>query len=176
LLAARDSKYRFTLVDIGAYGSQSDGGIFRQSVFGQRLEETNLNLPQDNILPRSCTKMPFFLVADEAFPLKPYIMRPYPGRGLSNTQRVFNYRLSRARQTIENNFGILVARLRILKTTIVAKVENIDNIVKAVTVLHNFCLRELEHDEENIYCPGFVDSPGMDNGEEITIHYIQSGD
>jgi hypothetical protein len=71
--------------------------------------------------------------------------------------------LSRARQVIENSFGILVARWRILKTTINAKIENVDNIVKALVVLHNYCQLELDKEKTNIYCPpGFVDS-----GEEL---------
>lgn len=38
---------------------------------------------------------------------------------------------------------------------------NLQRIVKAVTVLHNFCLKEIE----NLYCPAmFTDSPGMENG------------
>lgn len=165
LLAACDYRYRFTMVDIGAYGSQSDGGIFKHSIFGQRLENNEFNVPSKAMLPGTNQEMPYFLVADEAFPLKHYIMRPYPGKNLSQTKKIFNYRLSRARQMIENSFGILVARWRILKNTINAKVENIDNIVKAVVVLHNYCLTELDNEENNVYCPvGFVDADDQNNG------------
>ena len=44
-MAVCDANYNFVLVDIGAYGSQSDGGIFRNSVLGQRLENDLLELP-----------------------------------------------------------------------------------------------------------------------------------
>nr|CAI5859287.1 unnamed protein product [Callosobruchus analis] len=164
LLATCDATYRFTMVDIGAYGSQSDGGIFKNSIFGQRLEKDDLNIPKETKLPHSNVLVPYFFVTDEAFPLKQFIMRPYPGKNLTVQQKVFNYRLSRARQTIENSFGILVARWRILKTTINAKAENIDHVIKAVVVLHNYCLTELgQQDTVNIYCPpGFVDTDDLD--------------
>lgn len=177
LLASCDSKYKFTFVDIGAYGSQSDGGIFKNSIFGERLEKNDLNIPPEGNLPNSNITMPYFLVADEAFPLKHYLMRPYGGKNLTATQRVFNYRLSRARQTIENTFGILVARWRILKTTINAKAENIDNVVKAVTILHNYCLTEMGSESNSLYCPpGFADSDGKENGgwrqEQVSLQSV----
>jgi hypothetical protein len=165
LLASCDATYKFTFVDIEAYGSQSDGGVLRESVFGQRMEQDDMAVPKTDKITGTNIAMSYFLVADEAFPLKQYIMRPYPGKSLTNLQRIFNYRLSRARQVIENTFGILVARWRILKTTINAKIENVDNIVKALVVLHNYCQVELDKEKTNIYCPpGFVDSGEEQNG------------
>lgn len=79
LLAACDANYTFTCIDIGAYGSQSDGGVLWNSDFGQRLFNGQLGLPEDGALPDSNVKFPYFLVGDAAFPLKTYLMRPYPG-------------------------------------------------------------------------------------------------
>ena len=58
LLASCDANYTFTTVDIGAHGSQSDGGVLWHSGFGQRLLSVNLNLPEDSYLPGTLTKFP----------------------------------------------------------------------------------------------------------------------
>ena len=65
-------------------------------------------------------------MADEAFPLDLYMMHPFPGRSsgrMPNDQRIFNYRLSRARRVIENTFGIMVSLWRIFHTPIKGNVE-----------------------------------------------------
>jgi hypothetical protein len=49
-------------------------------------------------------KVPFVVVADEAYPLLHYLMRPYPKRMLNNPRLVFNYRLYRARSNVERAF------------------------------------------------------------------------
>ena len=58
-------------------------------------------------------ELPHVLVSDEIFPLKPWLMKPYPGKGLPESKENFNYRLSQFRRTIESTFGILVAKRRI---------------------------------------------------------------
>ena len=61
----------------------------------------------------------YLLLVDKIFPLMTWLMRPYPGK-LADQERIFNYRLSRARRVIENCSGILAARSRILSTPIEA--------------------------------------------------------
>lgn len=65
------------------------------------------------------------------------MMVPYSGHYLPETHTHFNKRLSRARRTSENAFGIMVARWRIFHRTIIAEPATADSIVKAVVVLHN---------------------------------------
>jgi len=51
------------------------------------------------------------LIGDEAFPLKSYLLRPYPGKNkFTSEQVVYNYRLSHARRIIENTFCILASQ------------------------------------------------------------------
>ena len=85
-----------------------------------------------------CT--PFVLVGDEAYPLLPILMRPYPRHALTAERRVFNYRLSRARRCIESAFGILTAKFQLLKKPIETDVENAISIVIALCVLHNMII------------------------------------
>ncbi|XP_044598676.1 protein ALP1-like [Cotesia glomerata] len=161
LLAICDANYSFTFVDIGAYGRRSDGGIFRDSEMGQKFEQHEMNTPKPELLTADGMPLPYVLVGDEAFQLTNYLLRPYPGRGgLNQNRNIFNYRLSRARRTIENSFGILVSQWRILKKPIESTVENTIKTVQALVVLHNW-LRI--NDENNTHIPPhMVDNYGPD--------------
>ncbi|XP_018314018.1 uncharacterized protein, partial [Mycetomoellerius zeteki] len=96
-----------------------------------------MNIPQPVAISGSPV-LPYCLVGDEAFPLKLYLLRPYPGRGLTPEKEVFNYRLSRVRRLIENTFGILVSQWRIYRKPIIANPETVVQIVKATVCLHNW--------------------------------------
>ena len=79
--------------------------MLKESVFGKAFEQHLFNYPAAKRIP-GCRldKVPYFLVGDEIFPLKDWLMRPYPGK-LDEASNIFNYRLSRAMRVIENAFG-----------------------------------------------------------------------
>ena len=96
-----------------------------------------MDLPKGRHVPGcSYNPLPYYLVGDEIFPLKTWLIKPYPGK-LDEKQSIFNYRQSRARRVIENAFGILRARWRIFSRPIKAAVENVENYVWATICLHN---------------------------------------
>ena len=80
------------------------------------------------------------------------MMKPFPTQNLPIDERVFNYRLSRARRVIENALGIAATRFRIFRRPIIANVEKVKVLTKAVVALHNFLM---SHNSANAhrYCP-----------------------
>lgn len=148
LLATCDSNYCFTAVDVGAYGSQSDGGVLAASVFGKKLLSGSIDLPEDAVVPNTNLTLPFYFVGDAAFPLKTHLMRPYPGKRLPLDREKFNKQLSVARVRIENTFGVMTAKWSVLTNALGCFPENAEKIVKAVVVLHNFVKMN-----DGSYCP-----------------------
>ncbi|XP_046387327.1 uncharacterized protein LOC124156884 [Ischnura elegans] len=89
-------------------------------------------------------------------------MRPYPGKNLTQRKRIFNYRLSRARRVVENAFGIMVARFRLLRKPVIAKLENTQKYIKAIVCLHNWIMKN-EGPRNRCYCPvGYVDGENVE--------------
>ena len=107
LLGLVDADYKFIYVDIWCNGQISDGRVFRNSTLSSALKENKLNIPRPRIVGDRENLLPYVVVADDTLPLQQHIMKPYSSRNLTNEQRIFNYRLSRVRRTVENAFGIL---------------------------------------------------------------------
>ena len=162
-MAVCDSKYRFTLVDTGDSGSQSDGSVFASSFLGHPIENDMLNIPKLSPLPNSETCLPFVFVGGDAFGLKENMMKPYPSQNRTLEEKVFDYRLSRARRIIENSFGIATARFRIFRRPINAKVSTVKSVTKAVVGLHSFLMKK-NHEGDNQYCPpNYIDREENDH-------------
>ena len=159
LLALVDANYNFTYVDVGCNGRVSDGGVFRESTLSSAMERNLLGIPAPKIVGQDL--LPYVIVADDAFPLKTNIMKPYPYRGLSHQKRITNYRISRARRVSENAFGIMANRFRVFLSPIQLSVQNTEKITLASCTLHN-CLRQKA--PQNYTPAGSFDTENLDNG------------
>ncbi len=80
---------------------------------------------------------PFFLVSDDAFALKTWLMKPYSRQGLKEEERIFNYRISKVRRVVENFFGFLVQVWRCLLKTLEVKASKAVQVILTCCVLHN---------------------------------------
>lgn len=168
LLALADYDYRFLYCDVGCQGRISDGGVFRNSEFYSSLQNGKLNLPNPQKLPLLCdgweepsTPMPFVFIADDAFSLTPYCMKPFPQAGLTEEERIFNSRASRFRRIIENTFGIWVNRFRVFYSRMCLTPEKAIYITLASIALHNMLRTK---SRESYTPPGFIDEVSI-NGE-----------
>lgn len=162
LLAIADANYRFILFDFGTNGRVSDGGVLHNTEFFRKLQGNSLNIPEEKEVANSSRKLPYVFVADDAFPLRTDLLKPYRQSDLNCIEKkIYNYRLSRARRIIENVFGILAACFRIFHTAINLELEHIDKIVKATCALHNYLMATVNH----AYAPpDSLDSEDIENG------------
>ncbi|CAD7083260.1 unnamed protein product [Hermetia illucens] len=161
LLAVADAKYKFSYIDVGAYGSEGDAGVFSSSKLGKAMVNESLPFPPDAKIHDK--RLPFFFVGDDAFPLGKRLIKPYvPKRNqmLEPDKTIFNYRVSRARRCVENAFGILCSRWYCLARTMFCSPDRAQKIVAACCYLHNF----LTSLNPRVYCPtryaDYIDSSG----------------
>lgn len=140
LMAIVGPEYQFICVDIGGYGKNSDGGIFEASNMGRRFENGTMNVPKEKNLPGKSEPCPYVLIGDEAFALKPFLMRPFPYRQSRTHHRKekYNTSLCKARRVVENAFGMLAQKWRIYHRPIEVNVDTTISIVKTTCILHNF--------------------------------------
>ena len=138
LLAIVTSDYKFLWIDTSGCGSSSDAQIYNNSEIPDALSKNDIvGFPQPDPLPGDTQNMPYFLVGDDAFALRTYLMKPYSHRDKSRKEAIFNYRLSRARMVVESSFGILSNRFQVLLITMRQHADTVRLIVKACVLLHN---------------------------------------
>ncbi|CAI6346434.1 unnamed protein product [Macrosiphum euphorbiae] len=135
LMAVVNSNYEFIYVDVGKNGRLSDGGVIECTEFYKSLKEEKLQIPNND---DTVNNLNFVFLGDEAFALHEHILKPYSQRELTHEKRVFNYRLSRARNCVENTFGLISSRFRLLQRAINLNPEKASYAVLAICAIHNF--------------------------------------
>ncbi|XP_036327841.1 protein ANTAGONIST OF LIKE HETEROCHROMATIN PROTEIN 1-like isoform X1 [Rhagoletis pomonella] len=148
LFAIVDAHYRFLYIDVGTNGRMNDASILKKSRFYKELQEDELGLPTKGVF-----------VGDDAFPLTTRILKPYSRHdALPHKEKIFNYRLSRARRIVENAFGIMACRFRVFRKPISVSLDKTDSIIKTACALHNW-LRT-----SNLNETGLVDQEDINTG------------
>lgn len=170
LFAIVNARYEFLYVHTGTNGRVSDGGIWSATSIYKHLCSKTLNIPNPTTLPSSDDKVPYVFIGDEAFPLMENLMKPYSQKNISYEEKIFNYRLSRARRVVENVFGILASRFRIFLQPININVDNIDIVILACCALHNF-LRKTS--KSSYLSEQLVDHEDLSNGNIIPGEWRQ---
>ncbi|XP_060566998.1 uncharacterized protein LOC132725830 [Ruditapes philippinarum] len=156
-MALVDADYKFLWIDVGGDGYMSDAMIYNNSELRECLSNGSIGFPPPEPLPHDDQDMPYFLLCDDTFGLRTYMMKPFAARNLTKEQRIYNYRISRGRRVVENAFGILSQRWQVLLGTMQQQPETARLIVEACVGLHNLMrmnyptlnIAALDHEDAN---------------------------
>ncbi len=163
LMAVAGPDYECIYADVGTNGRVADGGVWNKCSLSKSIDDGAISLPSARCLPFGVTKIPYLIVADDAFALKPNVMKPHPQQSLTEDKRIYNYRHSRARRISENLFGIIANRWRVIRGIILLPPETIESVIMAILVLQNYLRKSIS--SKASYCPvGLLDTEDPTGG------------
>ena len=161
-MALVDADYKFLWIDVGSDGSSNNASIYNGSELREGLESPNniFNLHEEKSLPGDDVPVPYYIVGDNAFGINKRLMNPCAIRNMEHHERIFNYILSRARRIVENAFGILAHKFRVLLRTMHQRPETCRKIITTCVIPHNLIrlrypathnnLMDLEDQNQNV--------------------------
>uniref|UniRef100_A0A3B4B831 DDE Tnp4 domain-containing protein n=1 Tax=Periophthalmus magnuspinnatus TaxID=409849 RepID=A0A3B4B831_9GOBI len=150
LQAVVDHRMQFWDINVGWPGKVHDARVLANSSLYRRGE--NGTLFPGWIERLNNVDVPVHILGDAAYPLLPWLLKPYPvGRGLTEAQTHFNFRLSQGRMTVEWAFGRLKGRWRCLLKRCDVHISFVNQIISACCILHNYCeIANEEWEDEDI--------------------------
>ncbi len=139
LMALVDADYKFIWIHLGANGSASDAQIFNSSELYECIDTGQIGLPPAVPALNDDRPIPFFIIDDDAFPLRTWLMKPFSHRNMEMDEHIFNNHLSRARRVSENAFGIMTNCWRCLLNPQEQNPKIVESIISTCCCLHNLC-------------------------------------
>ncbi|XP_054081673.1 putative nuclease HARBI1 [Zeugodacus cucurbitae] len=155
-----DSKLRFLDVFIGFPGSCHDGNVWKSSPIFKGITSGEVPIAGGGII-----------LADSAYPLSKYLIVPFRDNGrLTTDDRKFNHYLSSTRVLIEQAFGVLRQKFKILNHIDVISLKRVSKVMLSSAILHNFIINNDEDSnivESNGIIPNTNDDPETENINNI---------
>jgi hypothetical protein len=130
-----DHRGIFLDYDVGWPGSVHDAKVYRHSHFYSNRS--------------SLIKGNDFLIGDSAYPLSPFLIKPY--NKPNSEQKIFNQIFSSHRIVVEHSFGRLKNRFTGIKEIAVKKISTAVNLIDCAIILHNYLelLGDIWNDEDD---------------------------
>jgi hypothetical protein len=141
-MAIVKSNYEFLYIDVGKQGRISDGGVLEMTLFYRKLKNGTLNLSDHK---ENDEELHFVFIGDEAFALHKHLLKPCSQRDLTYERRIFNCRIARTLNIVQNAFGLIASVFRVLHTSINVQPHKINCTVLAICVLRNFLIEIVLH-------------------------------
>lgn len=137
--AVVDGHCLFRDVVVGWPGSVHDARVLSNStIFKKGVDNTLFNGVETLCIHGK--DIPPLIIGDPAYPLLSWLIKRYPeNNNTPRIQRVFNYRLSRARMTVENTFGRFKGRFKRFSKRVDMEVSALVAVITASCILHNVC-------------------------------------
>lgn len=150
LQAIVDHEGMFLDIFAGMPGSVNDKRLIRNSGFYRRVQARTVLVTPSVVINDGFILHPYIL-GDAGYMLQPWCMVPYSGRSLSLGESAYNAAHTRGRIIVEQAFGLLKGKWRILSVGIQSEHEWAPQIVHACTILHNILMARADQEiDENL--------------------------
>ena len=132
LLGIVDARKRFIWIRSRMPGSLGDSQAFKESAWYelQQMVGGRVFHPGHGIL------------SDGGLALEYWLLKPYPQQQLTPKRKFYNYCISSPRAVVENSFGLLNGRWRVLHDKVSAETELVPALVESCALLHKFLIDE----------------------------------
>ena len=107
LQAVVDSFMYFTDICVGWPGRVHDARVLSKSALYHKAQHLGTCFPDGQPVNVNGVMVPVIIIGDPAYPLLPWLMKPFPETG-AHDKRKFNFKLSSTRIVVERSFGLLL--------------------------------------------------------------------